>query len=98
MGGLGTTEIIIIAIVILILFGSRKMPDAARSLGKSLRILKTEVKGLHDDDDESAKPPADQPQVQGQLPPGASNTPSPTLSPGSTGTATSPSPGRSDYP
>jgi sec-independent protein translocase protein TatA len=98
MGGLGTTEIIIIAVVILILFGSRKMPDAARSLGKSLRILKTEVKGLHDDDDESAKPAADRPAPPSALPPGMSDSPAPTLSPGSTETATSPSPGRSDIP
>ena len=52
---IGWPEILIIAVVILVLFGSRKMPDAARSLGRSLRILKTEVKGLHDDD-EPAKP------------------------------------------
>jgi sec-independent protein translocase protein TatA len=97
MGGLGTTEIIIIAIVILILFGSRKMPDAARSLGKSLRILKTEVKGLHDDDDESSRPPADRPQSPA-LPPGMSDAPTPTLSPGSAESATSPAPGRPDVP
>jgi sec-independent protein translocase protein TatA len=54
---LGWPEILIIAVVVLVLFGSKKMPDAARSLGRSLRILKTEVKGLHDED-ESAKPPA----------------------------------------
>jgi len=53
-------------VVILILFGSRKMPDAARSLGRSLRILKTEVKGLHDDEpqaqaDQTGQTPAAQP-------------------------------------
>jgi sec-independent protein translocase protein TatA len=42
-------KILIIAIVIIVLFGSRKLPDAARSLGKSMRILKTEVQGLHED-------------------------------------------------
>jgi len=47
---IGWPEIAIIAVVILVLFGSKKLPDAARSLGKSMRILKTEVKGLHDDD------------------------------------------------
>ena len=36
-------KILIIALVILVLFGSKKLPDAARSLGKSMRILKTEV-------------------------------------------------------
>jgi sec-independent protein translocase protein TatA len=42
-------KILILAVVILVLFGSRKLPDAARSLGKSMRILKTEVSTLHDD-------------------------------------------------
>lgn len=94
---LGWPEILIIAVVILVLFGSKKMPDAARSLGRSLRILKTEVKGLHDDDDESAKPAADRPQSPA-LPPGMSDTPTPTTSPGSSESATSPAPGRSDLP
>ena len=44
-------KIAIIAILIIVLFGSRKLPDAARSLGKSMRILKTEVRSLHDDDE-----------------------------------------------
>ena len=48
-------KILIVAVVIIVLFGSRKLPDAARSLGKSMRILKTEVSGLHDD--EPANPP-----------------------------------------
>lgn len=43
-------KILIIAVVILVLFGSKKLPDAARSLGKSMRILKTEVSTLHDDE------------------------------------------------
>lgn len=44
-------KILIIALVILVLFGSKKLPDAARSLGKSMRILKTEVNHLHDDEE-----------------------------------------------
>jgi sec-independent protein translocase protein TatA len=44
-------KILIIAIVIIVLFGSRKLPEAARSLGKSMRILKTEVQGLHEDNE-----------------------------------------------
>ena len=43
-------KILIVAVVILVLFGSRKLPEAARSLGKSMRILKSEVRGLHEDD------------------------------------------------
>ena len=67
MGDIGWVEILIIAVVILVLLGSRKMPDAARSLGRSLRILKTEVKGLHDDDEQQ---PAAQPAPPAQLPAG----------------------------
>jgi sec-independent protein translocase protein TatA len=52
-------KILIVAVVILVLFGSRKLPDAARSLGRSMRILKTEVQGMHDD--EPAAPAAAQP-------------------------------------
>jgi sec-independent protein translocase protein TatA len=44
-------KILIVAVVIIVLFGSRKLPDAARSLGKSMRILKTEVSGLHHEDE-----------------------------------------------
>jgi len=42
-------KILIVAVLIIVLFGSRKLPEAARSLGKSMRILKTEVQGLHED-------------------------------------------------
>ncbi|HTU76308.1 MAG TPA: Sec-independent protein translocase subunit TatA [Trebonia sp.] len=43
-------KILIVAIVIIVLFGSRKLPDAARSLGRSMRILKSEVQGMHEDE------------------------------------------------
>ncbi|MFD0903773.1 Sec-independent protein translocase subunit TatA [Actinomadura sediminis] len=55
MAGLGTTEILIILAVVLLLFGSAKLPQLARSLGKSARILKAETKGLHDDDDDDGR-------------------------------------------
>jgi sec-independent protein translocase protein TatA len=61
MPDLGPWEILIIAVVILVLFGAKKMPDAARSLGRSMRIFKTEIKGLHDDD-QPAQPQPAQPQ------------------------------------
>jgi sec-independent protein translocase protein TatA len=44
-------KILIIAVVLIILFGGKKMPDAARSLGRSMRILKAEVQDLHGDHD-----------------------------------------------
>src|SRR5580658_1109616 len=43
-------KILIVAVVLIVLFGSKKLPDAARSLGKSMRILKTEVSSLHHDE------------------------------------------------
>jgi sec-independent protein translocase protein TatA len=43
-------KVAIVAIVLIVLFGSKKLPDAARSFGKSMRILKTEVGGLHEDE------------------------------------------------
>ncbi|SNQ48667.1 Sec-independent protein translocase protein TatA [Frankia canadensis] len=58
MPNLGTTEIIIIALVVMVLFGAKKLPDAARSFGRSLRIFKAETKGLRDDDQPAAPVPA----------------------------------------
>jgi len=51
-------KILIVALVILVLFGSKKLPSAARSLGQSMRILKKEVQGLHEDEPESRPPGA----------------------------------------
>lgn len=67
---IGWPEIAIIAVVILVLFGSKKLPDAARSLGKSMRIMKTEIKGLHDDDDApgASTPPAQLPVASNVVP------------------------------
>jgi len=45
-------KILIVAVVLIVLFGSRKLPDAARSLGRSMRILKAEVGTLHQDEPE----------------------------------------------
>jgi sec-independent protein translocase protein TatA len=49
MPNIGAPEIIIIALVILALFGYKKLPDAARAIGRSARIFKAETKGLRDD-------------------------------------------------
>lgn len=61
MGRLGPTEIILILVVIILLFGAKKLPDMARSLGKSARILKSEAKAMKDDDKSAA--PADPPNT-----------------------------------
>lgn len=75
-------EWLIIVALILLLFGAKRLPDAARGLGRSLRIFKAETKGLAEKESggaasESTAPSA--PQVEGaeapSLPP-ASETPS----------------------
>jgi sec-independent protein translocase protein TatA len=54
-------KILIVAVVLIVLFGSKKLPDAARSLGKSMRILKTEVSDLHQEDKAETEKPAPAP-------------------------------------
>jgi len=56
-------KILIVAVVIIVLFGSRKLPAAARSLGQSMRILKKEVHGLREDEPEP-RPPGVPPAAQ----------------------------------
>ncbi|KXP01344.1 Sec-independent protein translocase subunit TatA [Tsukamurella pseudospumae] len=56
------TAWIVIAVVVLVLFGGRKLPDAARGLGRSLRIFKSEMDEMKTEGD--AKAPAQQPQAQ----------------------------------
>lgn len=51
LSGIGTTEILLILAVVVLLFGAKKLPELARGSGRALRIFKTEIKGLHDDDD-----------------------------------------------
>lgn len=49
MGALRPWHIFIVVGVLVLLFGAKKLPDAARSLGRSMRILKAETKGLTED-------------------------------------------------
>ena len=55
-GKLGAPEIILILVVIVLLFGAKKLPDMARSLGKSARILKSEAKAMKSDGQGHAPP------------------------------------------
>ena len=57
MGNLGPTEIILILLVLVLLFGAKKLPELARGSGRALRIFKAETKGLMDDDDDETKTP-----------------------------------------
>lgn len=65
IGELSPWHLLIVAIVFIVLFGSKKLPDASRSLGRSLRIFKAEVsdlksdfKGENDPEAKAAQPPA----------------------------------------
>lgn len=53
LGNLGTGEIIIIAIVVLLLFGGKKIPELMKGIGKGIKSFKEGVKGLEDDIDGS---------------------------------------------
>src|SRR5437867_12925152 len=50
MGALRPWHIAVLVVVLILLFGAKRLPDAARSLGRSLRIIKAETRGLADDD------------------------------------------------
>ncbi|MYS40449.1 twin-arginine translocase TatA/TatE family subunit [Streptomyces sp. SID5998] len=56
-GRLGAPEIILILVVIILLFGAKKLPDMARSLGKSARILKSEAKAMKEEGRTASAPP-----------------------------------------
>lgn len=61
MPGLGAVEIILIIVVIVLLFGARKLPDLARSVGRSMRIFKSEVTEMTNESKarEDSKPQAE---------------------------------------
>jgi sec-independent protein translocase protein TatA len=68
MGELKPWHFIVLLVVIFVLFGYKKLPDATRSLGRSLRILKTEVKSLHEDDAETPAAAAPAAQAEAKVP------------------------------
>ncbi|MFL1379195.1 MULTISPECIES: Sec-independent protein translocase subunit TatA [unclassified Nocardiopsis] len=67
--GIGAREILILLVIALLLFGAKKLPDLARSLGRSARILKAESKGLVDNEDEQKQQEQPQAQTQSQSQP-----------------------------
>ncbi|MBF6125936.1 Sec-independent protein translocase subunit TatA [Nocardia brasiliensis] len=84
MGSLSIWHWLIIAVVFVMFFGAKRMPDAARSLGRSLRIFKSEVSQMQhegkDAKDADAPAPAQPAQPQ-QLPPAQAVTPTATQQP-----------------
>jgi sec-independent protein translocase protein TatA len=60
----GAQELLIILLIVVLLFGAKKLPDTARGLGRSLRIFKAETKGLTEDEKASDSDAA--PQITSQ--------------------------------
>ena len=69
MGALRPWHIAVVVVVLILLFGAKRLPDAARSLGRSMRIIKAETKGLVDDDDRDLAEKADAQSARQPLPP-----------------------------
>ncbi|MDN5914466.1 MAG: Sec-independent protein translocase subunit TatA [Pseudonocardia sp.] len=68
MGAMSPTHWLIVLGVLLLLFGAKKLPDLARSVGQSTRVLKGEMRGLKEDEDAAgpaakASPAVEQPSV-----------------------------------
>lgn len=74
---LGPWEIGIIVLLIIVLFGAKKLPDAARSIGRSMRIFKSEVKEMNKD----GETPEQQQQPQQQIAPNQIEAPQPVQQP-----------------
>lgn len=49
VAGLGQTELLLIVLVLVLLFGAKKLPELARGAGRALRIFKAETSGLAND-------------------------------------------------
>ncbi len=62
MGEFSAWHVLIIAAVFVLLFGYKKLPDATRSLGRSLRIFKAETRGLREDARPSRHAPSRRPR------------------------------------
>ncbi|MEU8700040.1 Sec-independent protein translocase subunit TatA [Streptomyces sp. NPDC048680] len=65
--GLEPWHLLIAAIVIIVLFGSKKLPDAARGLGKSMRILKSEAKAMKEESPSPTAAPDPAPAEEAQV-------------------------------
>ncbi|GAB3246164.1 Sec-independent protein translocase subunit TatA [Alteromonas gracilis] len=58
IGGLGGTELLLIFLVIVLLFGAKKLPELARGSGQALRIFKAETKELKDGEEQDKFEPS----------------------------------------
>jgi TatA/E family protein of Tat protein translocase len=70
-GFIGFPEILLLGLVVLLVFGPKRLPEMGRSLGKGMREFKDSVTGDHKDDahhiDVLAVPVEDQPPMLGEI-------------------------------
>lgn len=87
MGFKNPALIVVLLLVIIVLFGSSKLPDVARAVGQSMKILKKDVKDLRDDGSTPQQPPAQAQPPAADVPPTAA-APSTTASTAAAGQST----------
>ena len=69
MPNLGGWEFVILIGVLVLLFGAKRLPDMARSIGQSARVFKGEMKGMRGDDEPAKRPEQPAPADPAALPP-----------------------------
>jgi sec-independent protein translocase protein TatA len=78
------SHLILIGVIVVVLFGSRRLPDAARGLGQSMRIFKTEMKAMKTEDKPAtSRPTAESAEapLEGRVVRPTATTPAPTQTP-----------------
>jgi sec-independent protein translocase protein TatA len=65
------SHVLLVVLVLVVLFGSRRLPDAARGIGQAMRIFKTEIKTMQTDDTAPRRPAAEpaEPPLEGKVVP-----------------------------
>ena len=56
------THIVVLLVLVLVVFGSSRLPDIAKSVGQSMKVFKKEIKELRDDDSKDSQAQIQQPQ------------------------------------
>ena len=86
------SHLLILAVLVVVLFGWKKLPDAARSVGRSMRIFKSEMGEMKNDGKESKPSPAASETVPGQVAPSATTPPAAQAPPVATPPPATPAP------
>ncbi len=72
-------HLVILLVVVVLLFGGKKLPEVARGLGRSLRIFKSEVKEMQEEDKARAPKPTSPEALEGRIVDGEGRVPSPSV-------------------